>query len=186
VGLALQASEVDGVEGTHEANAGQEFGRSDPGPLSACLERHLAVALRIWIPRVEYDFSRELVREVASDLRERSVRNGDEHDVAEHRRLSGRSRPGLGPDRTDEIPELLGVAGRDEHLVPRLGPQRGERASNPPRADDADLERAGFSGAGVAWRHECRRDGEHDPLQRAEQGYVASGSVIGHVRHLGR
>src|SRR5438067_1584241 len=90
VRFAAQIAIADRVEGARKANARQELGGRDAGALAARLDGHIAIALGIRIPGIDDHFPFEVVSQILADLRQRSVRNRDQHHVSEHRRLSRR------------------------------------------------------------------------------------------------
>src|SRR6516165_10992247 len=88
VRFAAQITGVDRVEGPHQTHAGQILRRCDASALATRLERHRPIALRVRITRIEHDLAGELTLQVPSDLRQRSVRHRDQHDLTKLRGLA--------------------------------------------------------------------------------------------------
>ena len=72
--LALQRRYADRVEGAHQTRARQELGRRDTGSFCTRGDRHVAVACRDRVRRVENDLALDRVSQIAPELRQRASR----------------------------------------------------------------------------------------------------------------
>ena len=136
--LPLHRPGTDGVERAHEADARQELGRGDPGPLGQRLRRHGSVASRIGIAAVDDHLALHQGRVVLAHLGERRVGHRDENHLAKLGGLCRKAGARLGAGPLHQLRELLGMAGGEEDLVSGLRPLEADRAPYVSRPDDPD------------------------------------------------
>jgi len=104
------ARRADGVEGAHQARAGQQLGGREPGALVARPGRDLAVAVHERIAGVDDDLALEQVARFLGDFGQRAVGHRHHDDLAECRGLAWRAGACAAAQLRRERPVVLEVA----------------------------------------------------------------------------
>ncbi|MNN27070.1 hypothetical protein D3C81_1405930 [compost metagenome] len=139
MGLAANIAGGDRIEGTHQAYSGQEALGSKARALITRLLGHGAIATGNGIAGIQHHLAGHLGGIVAADLRGGTVGHGEQDHLAEGRRLARRASAGPGAQLGGQGLQGLGVTRRNQHLMPGVDPEPGQRGTDIAGADDADL-----------------------------------------------
>src|ERR1019366_1480179 len=120
-----------------------------------------------------------------ADLRQRAIRHGDENNLSERDRLIDRACLSEGTKARDQVLQLLGMARREQHRMPRLDPQPSDRATDTAGADDANAQFVAAVRLGQQAPRPQRRAEDQRAARTEHCSAVAVDSVmVGHQKLL--